>query len=623
MSINLGSALLYFQGDRKGLDKALKEAKADVKEAFDGMAAIGKTAMQGLVGAGLGFAAFGASAVKAASESEAKMAQLDAVLKSMKGSSGMAKEEILGLADSLKKMTSYDDDVIIGAETMLLTFGNIGKETFPAATQAVLDMATKMSGGTASMEELKTTSIQVGKALNDPINGVSALAKVGVTFTEQQKATIKGLLGTNEELAKLGKEAGAAYSGMSKLEGQLAIANQKLAEMTREGKASASSVMSQRMQIVELREKIKSGKDAIEEYSTAARAQNTTMSEGQRMAAAQKIVIDELAREFGGSASAQAGTFRGQLEKIAIEFGDIQEAIGFRLIPILQDLWKRWLEPLMLWIQEWVESGGLSRFMDEFARVLKDEVVPWVERMAWGVYDILTYLGLTPPKIGQAEEATAAWYLAWLPIASIGSALALLIFPAIFSALTFLCSGGGLLLLSLGLAAGGVYLAFQAIHGLVTGDWKTSNGFYEWATGLINMTAPLDALFSAIYEGAMVTWDLMGVLGAVLSFDFSQASTQFDNLTASVRRFIDSLKELAFQYSPQRMVDWFNGVKRQSPNQQSSSGIYQPPDILTGGLGNLSISNSFGNVYVRNQGDVDRLAGAISRRTVESLRMRG
>jgi len=54
---------------------------------------------------------------------------------------------------------------------MLLTFTNIKGDTFEKATEAVLDLATAMnSGAIPSSEQLKNTSIQVGKALNDPIN---------------------------------------------------------------------------------------------------------------------------------------------------------------------------------------------------------------------------------------------------------------------------------------------------------------------------------------------------------------------------------------------------------------------------------------------------------------------
>jgi hypothetical protein len=60
-----------------------------------------------------------------------------------------------------------------------------------------------MNGGaTPSAEALSGQAIQLGKALNDPIAGISALSRVGVTFTEEQKATI-------ESMVKMGDVAGA------------------------------------------------------------------------------------------------------------------------------------------------------------------------------------------------------------------------------------------------------------------------------------------------------------------------------------------------------------------------------------------------------------------------------
>jgi phage-related minor tail protein len=44
------------------------------------------------------------------------------------------------------------------------------------------------------------SAIQLGKALNDPIKGVAALQKVGVSFTESQKEQIKTLVETGDTL---------------------------------------------------------------------------------------------------------------------------------------------------------------------------------------------------------------------------------------------------------------------------------------------------------------------------------------------------------------------------------------------------------------------------------------
>ena len=48
------------------------------------------------------------------------------------------------------------------------------------------------------METLKTTTIQIGKALNDPIKGLSALSRVGIQFTKQQKDLIKTFVNSGE-----------------------------------------------------------------------------------------------------------------------------------------------------------------------------------------------------------------------------------------------------------------------------------------------------------------------------------------------------------------------------------------------------------------------------------------
>jgi hypothetical protein len=44
--------------------------------------------------------------------------------------------------------------------------------------------------------------VQLGKALEDPIKGLAALGKSGVTFTADQKALIKSLVETGDMLPK-------------------------------------------------------------------------------------------------------------------------------------------------------------------------------------------------------------------------------------------------------------------------------------------------------------------------------------------------------------------------------------------------------------------------------------
>jgi hypothetical protein len=93
---------------------------------------------------------------------------------------------------------------------MLLTFTSIGKDVFPLATQAAADMATKMNGGVIpSAQQMQQQALLVGKALNDPIKGLSALSREGVTFSDSQK---KGNCGARQD-GRHGRRAKAHACG--------------------------------------------------------------------------------------------------------------------------------------------------------------------------------------------------------------------------------------------------------------------------------------------------------------------------------------------------------------------------------------------------------------------------
>lgn len=143
----------------------------------------------------LGFGAVVAgavSSVKAFNESEAATAQLNAVLKSTKGAAGVSSKAALNLAKSLQKVTTFSDEEILSAENLILTFTKINKKIFPDTVKIVADMSTALG------QDLKSSSIQVGKALQDPIKGVTALRRVGVNFNQAQQDVIKRLVETGQ-----------------------------------------------------------------------------------------------------------------------------------------------------------------------------------------------------------------------------------------------------------------------------------------------------------------------------------------------------------------------------------------------------------------------------------------
>ena len=167
--------------------------------------------------------------IDAAMEAQRVMTQTEAVIKSTGGAAGLTAEEIEKLAGAESRLTSIDDEVIQSGQNMLLTFTNIGSDVFPRATRAMQDMAVAFAQGDTSAIDLQGTAIQLGKALQDPERGLVALRRVGVNFTEAQKAAIKEMVAMNDVagaqaliLAELEKEfGGSAEAAGTTLAGKL------------------------------------------------------------------------------------------------------------------------------------------------------------------------------------------------------------------------------------------------------------------------------------------------------------------------------------------------------------------------------------------------------------------
>jgi hypothetical protein len=179
------------------------------------MAAGMKVAAGALLGAGLieGFK----SLYQAADESRKIAALTTQVIKSTGGAAGVSAKQVGDLAGAIAKKTGIDDEAIQSGQNLLLTFTNVknvvgsGNDIFSQATKIMTDMSVAL--GT----DASGSAIQLGKALNDPIKGVTALQRVGVSFTASQKEQIKALVETGDTLgaqkiilAELNKEFGGA-----------------------------------------------------------------------------------------------------------------------------------------------------------------------------------------------------------------------------------------------------------------------------------------------------------------------------------------------------------------------------------------------------------------------------
>ena len=171
-------------------------------------------------------------------EQERVTAQLEATLRSTGRYTPELSESMQDYAYSLQQITTFGDEAIISSQAMLLTFTRIGEDIFPRAQEAVLDVSTAMG------IDLKSSAIQVGKALNDPITGMTALTRSGITFTEEQKNLVKAFVEVND------------------------------------------------------------------------------------IASAQRLILDELETQFGGSAEAAKNTLGGALGSLKNAFGDLLEGEG-------------------------------------------------------------------------------------------------------------------------------------------------------------------------------------------------------------------------------------------------------------------------------------------------------
>ena len=289
-----------------------------------------------LMNAGQAIADMFTSTIAEATEAQASLAQMEAALKSTGGAAGLSSQELQEYATQLQNITAFDDEAIQGAESLLLTFTNVKGDIFKDATATILDMSQAMG------QDLKSSSIQVGKALQDPIAGIGALARVGVQFSDSQKDMIK------------------------------------------------------------------------------------TMVESGDIMGAQKVILAELDKQFGGSAEAFANTYAGKMQQFNNTMGNVKETIGSALLPIMTDFMTNVIVPMLPAVQamadrfsDWMEglqeSEGLEKII-KFTKLLSDAFVNLFGELKPGQFNALAGLEPIVDGIGTALEALSNFSLSESPL---------------------------------------------------------------------------------------------------------------------------------------------------------------------------------------------------------------
>jgi vacuolar-type H+-ATPase subunit E/Vma4 len=231
--------------------KGLRQANASFANLQGSVRSLGANfALAGAAIAGIGIAI--SKNVESLARIETINAQTVQTITSMGNAANISAGEVEALAGRLETLTAVEAESIQEGANLLLTFGNIkdelgeGNDIFSQTTEIMVDMGVALRKGPVE------TATMLGKALNDPIQGLTALRRVGVSFTEQQIEQVKAL-----------------------------------------------------------------------------------QSSGDLMGA-QKLILQELQNQYGGSGAAYAKTFTGQLELMGHELGTIGEEATMAVMPALQ-----------------------------------------------------------------------------------------------------------------------------------------------------------------------------------------------------------------------------------------------------------------------------------------------
>lgn len=214
-------------GDASGATRALGQLEnrtERTQRAMSGFRRVGAS-LAGVF-AGVQVGQFLRGAIEEAEEAQRVMAQTNAVIESTGGVAGISADHLNDLAGELSRLAAVDDEVIQQGGNLLLTFKEIKAEggIFDGALAAALDMSSAL--GT----QLQPQILAVGKALNDPIRGITRLERAGVSFTEAQREQIR-------VMAEAGDVAGAQRIILEELESQFG------------GAAEANATASQRMTV--------------------------------------------------------------------------------------------------------------------------------------------------------------------------------------------------------------------------------------------------------------------------------------------------------------------------------------------------------------------------------------
>lgn len=184
------AATVYLQAKDQNLNRQLSSSQAAIQR-------FGSSVKKVFLTLGAAIAVkkifdFGNKMLALYAEQERAETKMASVVKATGGAAGFTAEQFNQMAAALQNITRTGDEVYLSVMAVIATFKNIRGDQFKEATLLAADMAEVMGS------DLQGAAMQVAKALNDPLQGITALRRTGVQFTQQQKAQIEAMLAVND-----------------------------------------------------------------------------------------------------------------------------------------------------------------------------------------------------------------------------------------------------------------------------------------------------------------------------------------------------------------------------------------------------------------------------------------
>lgn len=217
-----------------------KQAEAGIKRVSDGIGDVesaSKKAMSAVKSFAAGLVSIAAvgtvfsKSVAEAQKFETTMFRIQAVIKATGGAAGRTAQELRSFAENLALNTLESTEGVLEAQQRLLTFRKVSGDVFDRTIAVAADLSAVLG------QSMSGAAIQLGRALEDPVIGLSALTRTGTVFTDSQKEMVK-------QLVESGKLLEAQSFILDELEAQYGGA----AVAAAQGYAGALDTLGQRIQ---------------------------------------------------------------------------------------------------------------------------------------------------------------------------------------------------------------------------------------------------------------------------------------------------------------------------------------------------------------------------------------